>query len=101
MQPQTEISGAWTAAAMCIAPVSPPMAREVFLRTCVVSASDNLPQRLMVLSGCDEARELPMSVVSLPPTIRKLMVGKAEIRVERIEWGRRLPGCAAPGTSVM
>ena len=68
VQPHTDIMGVWTAAAMCIAPVSPPIASEECLSTSVVSRSESCPQRLSTL-GCAAERSEARSKESGPPTI--------------------------------
>lgn len=67
MQPQTEMSGIPKAQAMCIAPVSPPIASFECLRMCAVSLNVVVPQK-EVIRGEMDFNLVPISVVSGPPT---------------------------------
>ena len=100
VQPHIEMSGVWIAAAMCIAPVSPPMASEECWSTLVVSRSESCPQRLSTLVFEVERTEA-RSAESGPPTMTNFCEGNSVMTAVRIEAGNRLPAWAAPGARVM
>ena len=71
MQPQTDISGVFTAVAMCIAPVSPPIVRLAFLNTNAVSLRVERPHSDVTFFGNFDASDEPRGCMSMPPTITK------------------------------
>ena len=71
MQPQTDMIGVFTAVAMCIAPVSPPIARLAFLITNAVSLKVERPQSDVTFLGNLDASDEPRGCMSGPPTITK------------------------------
>jgi len=104
VQPQTEIKGMPRAEAMCIAPVSPPMAKIEFLRMWAVSLREEDPQNdVMLLSVRSEIREEAMVWESGPPTIAMWIFREEKSRqiALRVESGMAFPKCAAPGAIVI
>ena len=71
MQPQTEISGVLTAVTMCMAPVSPPIARMDFFITNAVSLMVDIPHSDVTFFGNFDTRDEPRVCISGPPTITK------------------------------
>ena len=71
MQPQTEISGVFTAVAICMAPVSPPIARRAFFITNAVSLKVVRPHSELTFCGNLNLRDNPRCKISGPPTITK------------------------------
>lgn len=102
VQPQTEIRGIPKAQAICMTPVSPPIASFECLSICAVSFNVVVPQK-EVISGDVDAKLEAISVVSGPPTstISTPKFVSFSHTLESMNSGIALPWYVAPGVMDM
>jgi hypothetical protein len=98
------MSGLLSAAAICIAPVSPPITSFEFFKICAVSCKVVFPQKDVIAPlGFEEISMDAKGIESCPPTNTTwIFCEENSLQISiRVDSGMTFPICAAPSAIVM